>query len=417
MKLDAMRCYLLGTVVASSLIFGVIVLGAGAVRPKPYAVSVALESATSVVKGGPVLVNGFKAGSVSGLEVKDGKAMVEFELDEDFAPLHDGAQVGVGWKATLSERQIEVVDGPKKNAAVPDGGMLRGVMPQAMEIDDVLGALDAPTRAKVRSLVGHVSSTLDGSETDINETIRTAGPAIQALGGVLQALGTDGPAIKNLVTRLDALMTTVGRRDGEVQQIVTQLDTLTTEVASRRTELRTSLKTLPGTLSQAQKTLEQVPATVDEVNPLLEDLAPATARLRPVAKNLRPLLVDLRPLIADLRPTLKAAQELLGETPALLDTTHAVLPGLTTAVKSLQKPAAFARPYTPELTGFFTNWASMLSNYDANGNFARIFVQESASSANVNPGVAPPGITSDPYPKPGAIMNQPWTDATGSEMR
>jgi phospholipid/cholesterol/gamma-HCH transport system substrate-binding protein len=382
-----------------------------------YAVEVLMPSATNVVAGGPVLMNGFKAGSVTSLKVEDGKALVGLKLDGDFVPLHQGATVVVSWKAALSERNVEVVDGPKDKPEIPDGGRITGPMPKAMEVDDILAALDAPTRQRLQGVVAKLATTLDGHEQDLQGTLGSAGPTVEALGQILRALGTDGPAMRNLVRRLDEMLATLAERDQQVERITGSFARLTTQVSARRQQVSSSLEALPGTLRQARKTLDLVPSVVAETVPLLRDLQPATARLRPVARSLRPLLADLAPLTADLQPTLVAAQQLLGLTPGLLDSTHATLPGVAAAITAAQAPVRFLRPYTPEAVGFLSTWASAFSNYGSDGNFARIIPQAGLSTPTVNPGVLPPGVTYDPYPVPGAVVGQAWTDAFGSDVR
>ena len=396
----------------------VVLAGAGIAKVgDSYDVRVVLDSATNVVAGGPVLVNGFKAGTVDSIKVENGKAVVGLELDDDFAPLHEGAQVIVAWKAVLSERQVEIVDGTDDNAVIPDGGLIPGEMPKPTELDDVLNALDEPTRAKLQGFLERLDATLSGHEADARESLDAAGPALRELGGVLAALGTDGPAIRNLVTRLDSMMSVVAERQAGVQAIVSHLTGLTGKLATRRNDLSETLRLLPGTLDQATSTLGRVPGAVDEAEPLLRDLEPATAALGPVAKSLSPVLRDLRPTTADLRPALAALVELLGITPGLLDDTHDLLPALTTTAGKSQEALAWMRPYTPEMTGVISTWGSAFSNYDSNGNFARIFFQEGPSSLNLNPGIVPPGVSNDPYPAPGEIVGQAWTDAHGSELR
>ncbi|KRC54228.1 mammalian cell entry protein [Nocardioides sp. Root79] len=381
-----------------------------------YQVQVTLESATNVVEGSPVQVNGFDAGRVEKIEVVDGAARLTLSLDDDIAPLHSGAVVLVGWKATLSERLVEVTDGSGKNAEIPDGGLLPGTMPAPTEIDDVLNSLDAKTRAHLQSLFGNLGEVLAGKEGDYAATIRTGGPALRELGQLLKALGTDGPAIKHLAQRLDDLLGIVAERDSEVQSVVSSLSGLTDRVAGQRTQLRATLKALPGTLRQADRTLSDVPGAVDDVVPLLQDLEPATAKLGPVAKDLAPLLQDLRPLSADLRPALGSLDSLLQVAPGLFDTVGAVTPQTRSVLGDVREPIAFLRPYTPEVAGFFSTWASAFSNYDSNSNFARIHGQAGLTSLNENPGVVPPGVTFDPYPSPGEIVGQGWTDANGSEL-
>jgi phospholipid/cholesterol/gamma-HCH transport system substrate-binding protein len=382
-----------------------------------YTVKVALPAATNIVDGGTVQLNGFQVGSVKNIEARDNQAILELSVDRDYAPLHAGAVVTVPWKALLGERLVDITDGPSTNAPIPNNGLIQGQMPKPTEVDQVLNALDPPTLNHLKSLVNELDQTTKGHEGDINATLQAAGPTLRALGGVVDAIGTDGPAIRALVTRLNELSGTLADHQGDVRTIVTQLSRLTTLAASRQQQLRDSLSALPPTLQTARSTLDKVPPVADQTIPLLHDLEPATARLKPVAGNLRPLLEDLRPAIADLRPTIRALDELFDHAPALLDAGHDTFPDLTTALDKLSEPLDFLRPYTPEAIGWLSNWNSAFANYDSNGHYARIWFQTGPASPTVNPGVVPPGVRPNPYPLPGQNGGAPWTDAFGSGVR
>ncbi|MFF5988814.1 MlaD family protein [Prauserella flavalba] len=400
---------------AAVAVFGV---GAWSLSTDDYRVSVLLPSATNVVEGSPVLMNGFEAGEVASIRVQDGKARVELAIDADHSPLHDGAKVEVEWRALLSERHITVTDGPAGNAAIPDGGMLKGDMPAPMELDQVLAALDPETRTRLASLVRRLDGTVTGHEQDLRSTLKTSGPAVAALGDVLRGLGTDGPAIKQMVGRVNAMVQTLTARDGDLRTIVSSLSTLSAETAGQRQRLSDTLAALPGTLDTANRTLGNVPGVADKVVPLLDGLRPATERLPGVAGNLAPVLRDLRPLVGELRPTLAAADVLLDNTPGLLDSAHPAVTGLNSAVGALLPAVQFLRPYTPELAAHFSTWGSAMANYDQNSHYARLHISVSPETVNLNPGVMlPPDFTYRPYPFPGEAGRQPWTDAFGSGVR
>jgi phospholipid/cholesterol/gamma-HCH transport system substrate-binding protein len=263
-----------------------------------------------------------------------------------------------------------------------------------------------------------LDDTVKGHEGDVNATLQASGPALQALGGVLDAIGTDGPAIRALVTRLNELTGTVADHQSDVRTVVTQLTRLTSLAASRQQQLRDSLSALPPTLETAKTTLDKVPPVAHKVVPLLHDLDPATEKLESVAGNLNPLLKDLRPALHDLRPTIRDLNELFDNTPGLLDSyNHDAAPELTKALDNLSDPLGFLRPYTPEAIGWLSNWNSAFANYDSNGHFARIFVQAGSTSLMGNPGIVPPGVRVTPYPLPGQNGGTPWTDAFGSGVR
>jgi phospholipid/cholesterol/gamma-HCH transport system substrate-binding protein len=400
------------------LVVAVVAIGAGGAATaglgNDYTVSVVVPSATNLFEGGSVREEGYDAGSIDDIEVMNGKAKLTLSMDDEFAPVHDGARARVDWKATLGERVLTIVDGKSSNAAIPSGGMIQGKMAEPVEVDKVLSALDPPTRQRLNSLIHDLQGTLNGRERDTNATLRTAGPALQAIGTVLRGVGTDGEAIKGLVNQLNATMGILGSRNADVEQIVNALGNTTEAAVGQRAQLGQVLQRTPHTLDQANATLRDVPGMVGKAAPLLDDLRPGAQRLPSVAHNLRPVLTDMRPAMAQLRPTLNSASELLRYTPGLLDSGTSTMPGISQMLKELGPAMRFLRPYTPELAGWVSNWGSATANYDANGNLGRIFVQTGGEAGNVNPGITTPGVTKNPTPRPGELAG---TDAYGGGMR
>lgn len=381
-----------------------------------YTAQVVMPSATNLVNGSPVEIDGAKVGSVTNLDTRDGKAVVTISVDGDHAPLHDGTTARISYKALLGERILDLMPGKSSAPALASGALIEGTQDR-VELDQVLAALDAPTRARLQSLVARLDSTLKGKQDDVRSTVQALGPAAQALGDVLNAVGSDGPEIKKLITRLATLTSTLDARRASLRSTIADLDSATGTIARNRAQLATALRQLPSTLATAQQTLEKVPGTVDAAGPLLQALQPGLAKLPAVSTELKPVLTDLRPTMAQLRPTLAAARTLLGYTPALLSGTNTLLPQANQALTSAGPAVSFVRPYTPELMGWLSNWGSGAANYDANGHYLRAFIEEGGSSLVNNPGIMPPGITRDSARVPGAAENQPWTDANGSEMQ
>ncbi len=391
-------------------------LAVWAVDGDDYTVRAVLPNANNLFVGSSVMQDGYKAGSVKSIEVKDGKALVELSVDDDFGPLHDGATVEVVWKAALGERLVRIVDGDERSPELPDGALLSGVQREPIELDAVLSSLDAPTRKHLASLVSQLEGTLAGREQDANASLEAAGPALRELGAVLREVGTDGQAIEQIGRQFNETLEILASRSDKIDGIVRSLAATTDTVARQEDELGTTLERLPPVLRSATRTLGRVPETVDVSLPMLEELAPATANLRPVAANLRPLLRDLRPTVADLVPTLESLSELLGLTPDLLDVGTATVPDADNALQQLTPALDFLRPYTPELVGWASQWGAAGGNYDRNGKYVRFHIMAGAES--VVPALGPgPGVTQNLTPAPGSPVGQPWTDAYGSEMR
>ena len=381
-----------------------------------YEFSAVLPNAGNLFEGSSVMYDGYEAGSVEEIDVKDGKALITMKLDKDYAPLHDGAKAEIVWKASLGERLVRITDGDDKNAELPDGAMLEGVQREPVELDAVLSALDTPTRKHLSSLVNQLEATLKGREQDANDSLKTAGPALEQLGAVLREVSTDGEAIKQIITQFSETMSILDSRGTNLDDIVTSLASATNTIAAQDKTLGDTLKKLPPVLQKANSTLGRVPGTVDKSLPLLNDLAPATGNLKSVAVNLRPLLQDLRPAVADLRPTLNSLSELLGITPGLLDNSTDLAPKADDALGTANPMINFLRPYTPSLAGWATNWGSATASKDPQGRYIR-FLVETGLEGQTLAKITGPGVKQDLTPDPGNAASQPWTDANGSGMR
>lgn len=406
--------FAVGAVALAVVLSGLFVATTGS--DDTYRVVLAMDNAVNVKRGSAITVNGFKAGQIDKIRTQDGKALVTVKVsDQRYVPLHSGTQASIVWKAAIGERIVDLVPGPEKNAGIPSGSLLQ-VSQDQVELDQLLGALDEPTRQRLTSLIRGLDATLKPNDEELQQVIEDAGPTMLALGQVLKAVGDDGPAIRSLVTNLDRMMQPMAARRTKLSAVVNDLTNITNQIASERTRLAESIRRLPGVLAAAQDTLSRVPDATDAAVPLLHDLRPATRKLIPVARNLSPLLDDLRPAVADLRPTLQATNRLLGRTPEMLDSTHELLPDLTPTLAKLNPMVDFLRPYTPDLVGWLSNWGAAFASYDGLGHVFRGLIQAGPSAFNDNPGVLV-GFTAQPDPPPGMASDNPWTDADGGEMR
>lgn len=405
------------TKLAAAVGAALLVVGAAAMvlGQDDYELRVLMPTADGTFKGGKVVVAGETIGEIVDVSVSDGKALVTASIDDAAAPLRAGTTARISWESVVGGRMLELRPGPMSNPELPSGKTIVSTA-ERVEVDHLLATLDEPTRKKVQTLVGELNSTLSGRENDVKATIKTAGPTIAALGEVMRAVGEDGPAIRDLVKRLHAMTSVLAERDVDLGRTVNHLGRLTSVTADKQAALKAGLSELPATVHRAKSTLDGVPEAVDATVPLLQKLRPATARLPETARNLSPVLRELRPTVASLRPTLGAARSLLGYTPGLLDSAHATVPDVTKALTTLQPAVSFLRPYTPELTGWLTNWTSLFSN-QTSGNHARLLIPEGASSLTDVHTALPPGIKRDPRPAPGSIAGQPWVDANGDGVR
>ncbi|WP_406035018.1 MlaD family protein [Nocardioides sp. NBC_00163] len=395
-------------IVGSLLAWGVVKLTSG----PDYELTLLMPSASTAFKDGGVMINGQKVGHVTSVGVRDGQAEVKVAIDDEYAPLRAGTTARIKWASVLGTRMIELVPGARTNPEMPSGHLVTGNA-EAVDIDELLSTLDAPTRKQLQTLVAQLNKTLAGTQPDLQTTLTKAGPTVKAIADLLSAIAQDGPALKKVIKELHGVTANVSANDAELAASINNLNTLTSQIAGRQAELSQTIEKLPDTIDSATRALDAVPEPVDSTRTVLRTLRPSTDRLPAIAKQANPVLADVRPALAMLPGTLKDAQTLLQYTPGLVGDANAILPTATSALEQADPMVSYLRPYTPELVGWLSNWNGVFGSRDASGHYARALITASASSFDQNPGVMPPGMKQDSRPLPGSIAGQPWTDAEG----
>lgn len=394
--------------VGSLLTWGIVKLTSG----PDYHLTLLMPSASTAFKDGSVMIKGQRVGHVTSVGVRDGQAEVKVAIDDEYAPLHAGTTARIKWASVLGTRMIELVPGAETNPEMPSGHLVTGNA-EAVDIDELLSTLDAPTRKQLQTLVAQLNKTLAGTQPDLQKTLTRAGPTVKAIADLLSAIAQDGPALKKIIKELHGVTSNVSANDAELAASINNLNTLTTQIADRQSEISRTIEKLPGTIDSATTALEAVPEPVNSTRTLLRTLRPSTDRLPAIAKQANPVLADVRPALAMLPGTLEDAQTLLQYTPGLVNDANAILPTATSALEQADPMVSYLRPYTPELVGWLSNWNGVFGSRDASGHYARALITASASSFDQNPGVMPPGMKQDARPLPGSIAGQPWTDAEG----
>jgi phospholipid/cholesterol/gamma-HCH transport system substrate-binding protein len=167
------------------------------------------------------------------------------------------------------------------------------------------------------------------------------------------------------------------RRD-DLSDLVANTNATARAIGSENVALGRALGLLPTTLRRANTTFLNLRATLGDLDELVAASKPATRDLAPFLRKLRPLVAAARPTIADLRRLVRrsgADNDLVEATlklPRLQRVASPALEHSRTALVKSQPVLEFARPYTPDLVGWFRDFGQGAANYDANGHFARI---------------------------------------------
>lgn len=335
--------------------------------------------AGQLVKGDLVEVSGKSIGSVDAITLtENNQANVKVKLKgDDFWPFREGTVAGVRavGLSGIANRYIEVTPGPDTGEEIADGGVIGTAQTRPIvDLDQVLTALDAPTRKQLKQLIHNGATVFDGNAKDANDALRYFNPAVSQAHALLSELDRDTAAVGRLVSTSAAVSTTLANRRGDLQGAISNTAGTLNALAAETTALQNTLSRAPATLNQARKTLRSTSDVLTSVRPALRELRPAAAPLAELLRLLPPTGRDLRPALVQLREQIPALRKALAGIPALDRAARPALASTTSALSSALPVAAGLRPYTPDvIAGLFNGFTGTTGGYyDANGHYARV---------------------------------------------
>jgi phospholipid/cholesterol/gamma-HCH transport system substrate-binding protein len=377
---------LLAAVVAA----GAVLLGAGG---PDYVVRARFADASQLVKGNLVQVAGVKVGSVRDIALTpDGQAEIAMKIDDaEYRPLRRGTRAIIR-QASLSgvaNRYIDLQLPPgTQTRTIPPGGVIgQGETTSAVDLDQLFNTFDPTTRKALSGLIRGENAIYAGRGEQAGAGWAYLNPALAASDRLFQEVDRDTPELQRFIGATSKLVTDVAQRHEQVSGLVDHLATTTTALGRQDQALSAGIGRLPDFMRRANTTFVNLRATLDDAAPLVEESKPVAKKLRPFFAELRPLAKDARPTLRDLSQTIRAPGaendliELTQAAQPLRDIATAAarrdgapregaFPATTRALAGATPELATARPYAPDLTGWFDDF-SHSGLYDALGGASR----------------------------------------------
>ena len=298
-------CYL---AVAKSLPFG-----------DPYEVKAVFDNAANIRANSPVRIAGVNVGEVTGVRSLGDAAEVTFTVEDGGRPVREDAQVEIRPRIFLEGNFfLDVKPGSPSAPELPDEGTIPVTRTAtAVQLDEVLTALQAPDRASLSKLLRGYGTALNrkptaaedrGEDPDIqgesaaeaiNDSFRYSPDASRGSAVVNRALLGNEPErdLSGLVASLSDVFGALATREAELQGFITNLNVTAGAFAAESRNLAESVRLLAPTLERAEPALRHT----DETFPFL----------RRFARDLEPGVRELPATIAAAGPWLDQANELL----------------------------------------------------------------------------------------------------------
>jgi phospholipid/cholesterol/gamma-HCH transport system substrate-binding protein len=232
-----------------------------------------LDDATGLRVNDAVKIAGVEVGSVTGIDIEQGHAVVAFEVDRD-TELLDSTQAGVRWRNVLGQKYLYLYpggDGEPMDAG--DRIPIEQSVPSA-DVGDFLNAVGPVLQAldpeDANAFVQAVSEGVSGNEAQIRRLIDDSATLAQVLGGL------DGQ-VGSIITNMDQVTTAVADRDDAVDELLVNLSSLSGDLAARNDSLNTLVTDFADVQDRLARLLREnrgdLDGTIDDLRVIADTLA------------------------------------------------------------------------------------------------------------------------------------------------
>jgi phospholipid/cholesterol/gamma-HCH transport system substrate-binding protein len=331
-----------------------------------YTLNAKFRQAGGLREGFTVRVDGAPVGKIEKLELDDQDNVVaKLKIDDSAAPM--GANLSATARAAdlLGEKFVDLEPGDRSKP-VPSGTTIpTSRTGLAVELDDVINAVDLPTQQALKVFVNEQGTAYVGRGADIGAILAALPPALDRTGALLNEFSTDNKALGRLVEESDRVVGSVARERASLGRLVTAASGTLRTLGNRSTELGATVDKAPAALRAARGALTAlegaaVPlgpaarglrATAPALTSTLKELPGFTKAARPALRTIREVSPDLQRLGTEGAPVVRRLKPLAGELATFSEALDPVSKTLDTGVA--------------DVLGVLEGWARATQGYDS----------------------------------------------------
>jgi phospholipid/cholesterol/gamma-HCH transport system substrate-binding protein len=372
-----------------------------------YELKATFTNSANIALKSPVRIAGVEVGKVISTE-RDGTATtVTITVDDNGRPIHENAFASIRPRIFLEGNFfVELDPGSPSAPELASGGTIPiSHTSTAVQIDEVLSALQSPVRADLGRLLESYGSALTHEATPaedlsqlpqvhglsgaqaLNETFQYGGEAGKYSSQVLQALtGTEPGDLAKLIAGTGRTAAAFAANQEDLQGLIDNFNVFTGALANQSENLATTVGLLAPTLQTAHTSLVSLDKSLPPLRTYAIELTPAVAELPGLINASKPWLAQVRPLLSG-KEAGGTAKLLAEATPGLAGAAQAgnevALPQLNqlslctanvlvpTGNQVIDDQFSTGQPNYREFLYDLTNFAAAAQNFDGNGPFLR----------------------------------------------
>jgi phospholipid/cholesterol/gamma-HCH transport system substrate-binding protein len=334
-------------------------------RPEGYRIEVAFPEAATLAQEADVRISGVNVGKVKTKRLDEGgrRTIAELELDESFSPIPRDSRAILRQKTLLGETYVELSTGNKSGGVLDDGDRLANSQVEpTVELDEIFGAFDEPTRKAFQEWVAGLSKASDGkADEDLNDAFGNFAPFATDGARLLRVLDEQDQAVHELFRNTGRVFAAINEREGALRELIVNSNNTFEATASRDEALAETFAIFPVFLDESKATLARLEDFSRETRPLVNDLKGPADDLAPTVRDLGDLAPDLENLFRDLPHLIRASRRSVPEMERVVQEAEPLLEELHPFFEELNPILSYFNFHQATLAGFISNATPDLS--------------------------------------------------------
>ncbi len=372
-----------------------------------YELTATFQNAANIRTRSPVRIAGVNVGEVKSVDQVGNDSRVTFTVSSEGRPIHSDAFVKIRPRIFLEGNFFLDVDpgSPSRPELGSDGAIPVSHTSTAVQLDEVLTALQSPQRQNLRALLEGFGTALAHQPTAaedltqdpevqgksaaqaLNKSFDYGGPAGKSSAIVNESLlGTQPHDLSGLIRGLDRTFGALASRELPLQDLITNFNTTTQALADESQNLSNTVRLLAPTLTTARTSLVHLNQSLPFLRTFAIELRPGVAELPATIRAANPWLTQVKPLLSNAelgglaKLLRKGTPGLSGATgagltafPSLLALSNCVSNVLIPTGDQVINDSSFGtgEPNYREAFYGFTDLAGESQNFDGNGPYVR----------------------------------------------
>ncbi|HWC47711.1 MAG TPA: MlaD family protein [Solirubrobacterales bacterium] len=372
-----------------------------------YEVKATFSNSANISTNSPVRVAGVNVGKVIGTSREGDNTTVTFTVEDGGRPIHDDAFAAIRPRIFLEGNFFIELDPGSPSAPELESG---GTIPvshtsTAVQIDEVLSALQSPVRADLGRLLEGYGEALTHEPTAaedktqlpevkgrtgaeaLNDALKYGGDAGRYSSQVANAfLGSQQRDLSKLVASSGQAFGALASRQRDLQGLIDNFDTFTGALANQSANLSATVRLLAPTLQITHASLVSLNRTLPPLRTYAIELRPAVAELPGLIHASKPFLAQVRPLLSgkeaggDVKLLQESTPGLAGAALAGKKVTLPQINQLSLCTSKVMVPTgnevindrfSTGGPNYREFLYNLVNFAGAAQNFDGNGPYVR----------------------------------------------